>query len=135
MVKIVVKKEGATQTCGKCQTELICRMKDYGGNFASTLQWQNYCGEPHFKTSDGVKYSCNVPDEEETIQTRIPSQVSPPATTTPGDTPPNNSVDLLPQLIAIKNTVENIDLRLQRMDEMIQAIFRYTVDEQLSKKK
>ncbi len=135
MVKTVVKKEGATQTCGKCQTELICRMKDYGGNFASTLQWQNYDGEPHFKTNDGIKYSCNVPEEEEVAQTRIPSQVTPPATTTtPGAPPPNNSVDLLPQLIAIKNTVENTDLRLQRMDEMVQAIFRNSIDEQLKKK-
>ncbi len=133
MVKTVVKKEGATQTCGRCQTELICRLKDYGGNFAPTLQWQNYDGEPHFKTSDGIKYSCNVPDDKETAQTRIPSQVTPPATT-PADAPPNNSVDLLPQLIAIKNTVENVDLRLQRIDEMVQAIFRYTVDEQLEKK-
>ena len=134
MVKIVVKKEGATQTCGRCQTELICRLKDYGGNFAPTLQWQNYSGEPHFKTTDGVKYSCNVPNEDETAQTRIPSQVAPPPTTTPGDSPPNNSVDLLTQLIAIKNTVENTDLRLQRMDEMIQAIFRNSIDEQLKKK-
>ena len=72
MVKTVVKKEGATQTCGKCGTDLVCRMKEYGGNFAPTLQWQNYSGEAHFKTTDGKTYVCNVPDEEETTQTRIP---------------------------------------------------------------
>ena len=137
MVKIVVKKEGATQTCGRCGTELICRLKDYGGNFAPTLQWQNYGGEPHFKTSDGVKYSCNVPEEDEIAQTRIPSQVAPPPATTPGLSPqpvwgseiPPPSVNL-----SIINTLDEIKILLVRMDEMIQAIFRYTVDEQLKKK-
>ena len=128
MVKIVVKKEGATQTCGKCGTDLICRLKDYGGNFTPTLQWQNYDGTPHFKTSDGKTYACNVPDEEETAQTRIPSEISP--ATTPGTPPPTSSSQL-----AILNAIEDVNLRLQKMDEMIQAIFRYTVDEQLSKKK
>ena len=132
MVKIVIKKEGTTQTCGKCGTELICRLKEYGGNFAPTLQWQNYDGAAHFKTTDGKTYVCNVPDEDETAQTRIPSEI--PAAIPPATTPPNNSIDLLSQIIALKNTVENIDLRLQRMDEMIQAIFRNSVDEQLKKK-
>lgn len=127
MVKIVVKKEGATQTCGKCGTDLICRLKDYGGNFAPTLQWQNYDGTPHFKTLDGKTYACNVPDEDETAQTRIPSEI-PPATT-PGSIPSNSSQ------LAILNAIEDVNLRVQKMDEMIQAIFRYTVDEQLSKKK
>ena len=126
MVKIVVKKEGATQTCGKCGTVIICRLKTYGGNFAATLQWQNLDATPHFKTPDGKNYTCNVPDEEE--PTRIPSE-SPPATT-PGPPPPTSSSQL-----AILNAIEDVNLRLQKMDEMIQAIFRYTVDEQLSKKK
>ena len=132
MVKIVTKKEGATQVCGKCGTELICRMKDYGGNFAPTLQWQNYDGTAHFKTPDGKNYSCNVP-EEDVAQTRIPNVST--ATTssassalTPGDSPPS-SVNL-----SIINSLDNIKLTLQRLDEMIQAIFRYTVDQQLGKK-
>ncbi|MCZ6581621.1 MAG: hypothetical protein O6761_00395 [Thaumarchaeota archaeon] len=130
MVKIVVKKEGATQTCGKCGTDLICRLKDYGGNFAPTLQWQNYDGTPHFKTNDGKTYACNVPDKEETEQTRIPSEIptEAPAATTPGVLPPSINLSII-------NTLEEIKLTLQRMDEMVQAIFRYTVDEQLSKKK
>ncbi len=131
MVKIVIKKEGATQTCGKCGTDIICRLKDYGGNFAPSLQWQNYDSTAHFKTNDGKSYACNVPDDDETGQTRITT--APTAATTPGN-PTNNSVDLLSQLIAIKNTVENIDLRIQKMDEMVQAIFRHTIDEQLKKK-
>ena len=117
------------QTCGKCGTDIICRLKEYGGNFAPTLQWQNYDGTAHFKTTDGKTYSCNVPDEDETAPTRIPSEAPHAAATTPGDSPLNNDL-----LIAIKNTVENIDLRLQRIDEMVQAIFRNSVDEQLKKK-
>ena len=125
MVKIVLKKEGATQTCGKCGTDLICRLKDYGGNFAPTLQWQNFDGTPHFKTNDGKTYNCNVPDEEETAQTRIPTEA--PCATTPGDSPPSINLSII-------NTLEEIKLILQRVDEMVQAIFRYTVDEQLKKK-
>ncbi len=132
MVKIVVKKEGATQTCGKCETDIICRLKEYGGNFAPTLQWQNYDGAAHFKTTDGKNYSCNVPDDEEQEQTRITTQSAPPATT-PGTPPPpipssNNSSNL-----AILNAIDEMNLKLDRIDEMIQAIFRHTVDEQLKK--
>jgi len=126
VVKIVVKKEGATQTCGKCGTDIICRLKDYGGNFAPTLQWQNYDSTPHFKTPDGKNYTCNVPEEDETAQTRIPTE-SPPART-PGDVATNSSH------LAILNAIDDVNLRIQKMDEMIQAIFRYTVDEQLKKK-
>ncbi len=108
--------------CTQCDSDLVCRLKDYGGNFAPTLQWQNYNGTAHYKTSDGKNFECNIPEDDETAQTRIPS------TTTPG-TPPPNPID-----IAIKNTVESIELRLQKMDEMVQAIFRYTVDKQLGKK-
>ncbi len=131
MVKIVVKKEGATQTCGKCGTDLICRLKDYGGNFAPTLQWQNYNGEAHFKTLDGKKYNCNIPDDDETAQTRIPTTTAA-TTTTPGDIPQNKPLPYLD--IHSVETIQNIDIRLQRVDEMIQAIFRYTIDEQLKKK-
>jgi len=132
VVKIVIKKEGATQTCGKCGTDIICRLKDYGGNFAPTLQWQNYNGTAHFKTPDGKNYSCNVPEEEETAQTRIQSETPPEAatTTTPGTPPPSTNSSNL----AILNAIDDVNLKLQRMDEMVQAIFRYTVDEQLKKK-
>ena len=127
MVKIVVKKEGATQNCGRCGSDLICRVKDYGGNFAPTLQWQNYDGTAHYKTTDGKKFSCNIPDEDENAQTRIPSE----SPTTSGNPPPKPAtyVDAV-----IREGIENINLRLEKIDEMVQAIFRYTVDEQLKKK-
>ena len=127
MVKIVVKKEGATQTCNRCGSDLICRLKDYGGNFAPTLQWQNYDGKAHYQTSDGKNYSCNIPEDAETAQTQIetPKRVGDPGII-PG---------LIPGTIArIEENVEEINIRLQKIDEMVQAIFRYTVDEQLKKK-
>ena len=141
MVKIVVKKEGATQTCGKCGTDIICRMKDYGGNFAPTLQWQNFNGTAHFKTTDGKNYNCNVPEDNNagqsaisTNQQTISTNPQTATTTNPQLTP--NLISNSPSYvdIAIKETVENIEIRLQRIDEMIQAIFRYTVDQQLGKK-
>lgn len=113
-------------TCSQCGSDLICRLKDYGGNFAPSLQWQNYNGTAHYKTTDGKNFSCNIPDEEETAQTRIQTETA----TTPGTLPPAASSANL----AILNAIEETNLRLQKMDEMVQAIFRYTVDEQLKKK-
>ncbi len=118
-------------TCTQCDSELICRMKDYGGNFAPTLQWQNYDGSAHYKTTDGKNFDCNIPEDDETAQTRIPT-TAPPATT-PGDSPTGINSNLLP-LSAILEKIDSIMLKLNSLDEMIQAIFRYTVDEQLKKK-
>ena len=114
-------------TCTQCGSELICRLKDYGGNFAPSLQWQNYEGSAHYKTTDGKNFSCNVPDEEEKEQTRIPNETT---TTTPSTPPPSATSSNL----AILNAIDDVNLKLQRMDEMIQAIFRNSVDEQLKKK-
>ena len=134
MVKLVVKQAGATETCGKCATDLISRLKDYGGNFAPTFQWQNFDGTPHFKTSDGKNYACNVPDDEENAQTRIPTESSRVATT-PGETPiPFAPNPISPIDIIIEETVESINLRVQKIQEMVEAIFRYTVNEQMKKK-
>lgn len=60
-------------TCKNCGTELTCRAKDYGGNYASTLQWQNKDGAAHYATKDGKNFTCNIPDGQE------------PTAVTPGD--------------------------------------------------
>ena len=78
-------------------------------------------------------------DRQDVAQTRIPNTTetvsSPPnSVSTPPNTvsiPPN---PISPIDIIIKDTVESIDLRLQRLEEMIEAIFRYTVDQQLERK-
>jgi hypothetical protein len=129
--EMVAKKEGATMTCNQCGIDLICRQKDYGGNFASTLQWQNYDETAHYKTTDGKNFECNVPDEDEAAQTRIPTD----ATKTAGDAPPGTITKAEFQILAhLEEKVETLNLQLEKMDEMVQAIFRYTVDEQLKKK-
>ena len=128
---MVEKKEGNTMTCKKCGTDVICRLKDYGGNFAPSLQWQNFDGAAHYKTSDGKRYDCNVPDEKENEQTRI----STPPTTTPGDLPaPKISPTEFSFFVNITKKIEELELTIQRIHEMIEAIFQYTVDEQLKKK-
>ena len=128
---MVIKKEGAIMTCTKCDTELICRLKDYGGNYPPSLQWQNYDGAAHYKTTDGKNFNCNAPEEDETEQTRIPTD---PAKTA-GDAVATATTKA--QLLSISNIsekIESIDLRVGKISEMVQAIFHYTVDEQLKKK-
>ncbi len=110
---MVEKKEGATTKCKSCGTELICRKKDYGGDYAATLQWQNFDGGAHYKTSDGKNFSCNIPDDDS--QTRIPEGA------------PAAPV-INPELL------EHISSKIDSIEEMLQAIFRYTVDQQLEKK-
>ena len=128
---MVEKKEGNTMTCKKCGTDVICRLKDYGGNFAPSLQWQNFEGAAHYKTSDGKRYDCNVPDETENEQTRI----STPPTTTSGDVPaPKISATEFSFFVNLTKKIEELELTVQRIYEMIEAIFQYTVDEQLKKK-
>jgi hypothetical protein len=128
---MVAKKDGASMTCSQCSTDLICRQKDYGGNFAATLQWQNFDGSAHYKTTDGKNFTCNVPDDDEIAQTRIPTEDA----KTVGDPPPGTVTRAEFQIMAhLEEKVEELNIRIIKIDEMIQAIFRYTVDEQLKKK-
>jgi len=117
---MVTKKEGAEMSCKSCGTDLVCHTKEYGGNYAATLQWQNPDGTAHYKTNDGKNFSCNIP-EEDPNQTKIPV-----TTITTGSPPPSNKID-----VKIREELEGVNLRLDRIDEMVQAIFRYTVDTQL----
>lgn len=74
---MVTKKEGATMTCTSCDTDLICRLKDYGGKFTPSLQWQNHDGSAHYKTSDGRNFTCNIPDEQNQPDTSLLIQSTP----------------------------------------------------------
>jgi hypothetical protein len=132
---MVAKKEGATMICTQCDTELICRLKDYGGNYPPSLQWQNYDGAAHYKTTDGKKFECNVPDDDETTQTRIPTE--PARTAGDGVVTATVSTTTKAQLLSIsrlEEKIESINLGVEKIGEMVQAIFHYTVDEQLKKK-
>ncbi len=123
---MVEKKEGATMNCKQCGSNLICRTKDYGGNYAPSLQWQNSDGSAHYKTSDGKNFSCNIPeDQTDEQQTFNPN---PPAV--PGTNPPlpPNSVNA-----EIINKLNDLTLLTSRIFEMSEAIMRYTIDKQLRK--
>ena len=120
--QLVEKKEGATMSCKQCGTDLICRLKDYGGTYASSLQWQNHDGQAHYKTTDGKNFSCNVPDDDKDgQQTFIPN-------------PPQATKIPEPKLDEILNKLNEISPLITRIYEMSEAIFHYTVDEQLKKK-
>ena len=112
--------------CKKCSTNLICRLKEYGGNFGPSLQWQNYDGSAHYKTSDGKFFDCNIPDVNEIAQTRIP--------TTPGDSPPVLNQQYIKLIENLTAKIDDVNFMVQRIAEMIEPIFQYTVNEQLRKK-
>lgn len=131
---MVTKKDGATTTCTQCGNDLICNLKDYGGNYKPTLQWQNFDGTAHYKTTDGKNFECNLPDEDEISQTRISAPATVPATT-PGDKPPkvNEFVNISTKLDTCNVKLDSCNAKLDRVDEVLEAIFRYTVQEQLKK--
>jgi len=65
---MVEKKEGATQTCSKCRTDLICKKitSTWNNKTEEKLQWQNKSdGNPHFNYAGPGKYDCNVPKDDE----------------------------------------------------------------------
>jgi len=63
---MVEKTDGAEMTCKSCDTELICHMSNYKGNFKNKLQWQNEDGKAHYSTTNGKDFTCNIPEQEET---------------------------------------------------------------------
>ena len=105
---MVEKKEGAVMVCTSCQTELICRLKVYPakGDYPEkkVLQWQNIDGSPHYSTTDGKNFTCNLPDD-------IPA------------TPEESKV-----------TLESLAHEIETIKEMVSAIFHVMVENQLGKK-
>ena len=120
---MVTKIDGATMECKNCDTELICRLKDYGGDYKATLQWQNYDGAAHYKTSDGKNFTCNIPkeDEGETKQTHIPS------TPTPRDASPD------PRLITLESKIDIILQEIELTKAMVEPLFKKMVDDQIGR--
>ena len=111
-------------SCKQCGSDLTCRIKDYGGNYAPSLQWQNKDGSAHYKTVDGKNFNCYIPEE-----TSPPQQTfTPIPPTTPGTNPP---LPPNPQMGEILTKVNDMQHLVTRIYEMTEAIFRYTVDNQL----
>ena len=109
--------------CKNCDTELICRLRDYGGDYKPTLQWQNYDGTAHYKTSDGKNFTCNIPEEDdgETKQTHIPS--SPAQTNTKPD----------PRIGDIDEKIERLLHDVDTTKGMVEALFKKMVDDQIGR--
>ena len=124
---MVEKKEGATMSCKNCDTDLICRLKEYSGDYKPTLQWQNFDGTAHYKTTDGKNFNCNIPDDDETAQTRIPSN-----TTTPGDTPKMGAAEFA-LLRGLDEKLDTVLAEIQRVKEFVEPVFLKMVDDQIGR--
>ena len=124
---MVEKKEGATMACKNCDTDLICRLKEYSGDYKPTLQWQNFDGTAHYKTTDGKNFNCNIPDEDETAQTRISS-----STTTPGDAPQMGAAEFA-LLRGLDEKLETVLAEIQRVKEFVEPVFLKMVDDQIGR--
>lgn len=118
---MVEKKEGATMTCKQCGTDVICRTKDYGGNYAPSLQWQNHNGDAHYKTTDGKNFTCNVPVDNDIENPTVPGI-------------DNSSQQSTTSKISDNKLLDEISLQVEKIYDMVQAIFHHTVNEQLKKK-
>lgn len=124
---MVEKKDGATTECKNCGGDLICRLKDYGGNYKPTLQWQNFDGTAHYKTTDGKNFECNIPDDDENIGNT-------PATT-PGD--PKQTTIGRADFVLLASFEKKIDILLHDIEiikEMVSPMFQKMVDEQLGRR-
>lgn len=74
---MVTKEENAKMTCMKCNTLLTCRTKEYKGDYAPKLQWQNEDGTAHYKTTDGKDFTCVIPNEANTSDNRVETNIDP----------------------------------------------------------
>ncbi len=128
-----IKKEGATTCCKNCDTDLICRTKDYGGNYPPTLQWQNFDGSAHYKTTDGKTYSCNVPEDEEVEQTRIPTEAATPPATIPSALPSSTTPAEFKLLVHIDEKIDTLLSEVERIKEMTTPMFQKMVDDQIGR--
>ena len=126
---MVEKTEGATMECKNCGTKLICRKKDYGGDYKPVLQWQNFDGKAHYATKDGKNFTCSIPEEKETEQTRIPTTA-----TTPGDAPSIGPAELA-LLSKIDEKLDTALSDLERLKDMVTPLFQKMVDDQIGKSK
>jgi hypothetical protein len=123
---MVTKKDGATMTCQKCETDLICRLKDYGGNYPPSLQWQNFDGSAHYKTTDGKNFDCNIPEDDETGQTRIPTQ---PTIDKSGSITQSDFI----LLVQLGKKIDILLADVERLKDMITPMFQKMVDDQIGR--
>jgi len=114
---LVEKVEGAEMTCRSCGTDLVCREKDYGGNYKSSMQWQNEDGTAHYATKDGKNFTCNIPEGESTT----PENESP-QPEIPKETPQ------IPQTNSLDEDMRYVRNKIDLMFAMISEQFRDYTD-------
>lgn len=122
---MVEKKEGSTMICKNCDTELTCRLRDYGGDYKPTLQWQNECGTAHYKTNDGKNFSCNIPDEEPASPKMEAGQTT--------IVLPAKTVGVIsqPRLVSIETKIDSLLIEISLVKSMVEPLFKKMVDEQI----
>ncbi len=114
---MVEKKEGAEMTCRSCGTDLICRMKEYKGDFAPKLQWQNEDYSAHYNTKDGKTFTCNIPNDDEAQEAPVTDTVS------------SSNVDLKPLDAGTKKLVSNeAEFICHIRKEVIATVKKHDVD-------
>lgn len=114
---MVDKKEGATMTCNNCDTDLICRKKDYGGNYKATLQWQNEDGTAHYLTKDGKNFTCVIPEDE---REKIVAEHDPSNQSLDGfDTPTKQDDSKMQELIVKVFKPDEIISKYENIDKLI----------------
>lgn len=127
---MVKKIEGARMTCANCSTNLICRLKEYTGDFKSGLQWQNPDGTAHYHTKDGKNFTCNIPDKVEDQQDTLDIN-----TNTASDT--SDTVSVTFEDCAIVDsvpppqpsiTMESLENKLTIVEGMCQAILQIVTE-------
>jgi len=125
---MVEKKEGAKMYCKNCDNELTCRLRDYGGDYKPTLQWQNEDGTAHYKTSDGKNFSCNIPDDEDEPSKIEAGQttIAPPAARTAGNISQ-------PRLERMENKLDSLLHEIDLVKGMVEPLFKKMVDEQIGR--
>jgi len=137
---MVEKIDGAKMKCRSCGTDLICRKKEYSGNFAAALQWQNHDGSAHYKTKDGKNFECNVPEDNEskevtTQKTIVETNTSDKNnTSTTASTPPTSEDYLKEKQNELQNKITSTYSLTEGLKERIkeETIRLYLVDQEIT---
>lgn len=111
---MVEKKVGNTMTCNNCGTKLICRIKDYAGDFEAKPQWQNENGEAHYHTNNGKDFTCNIPKDDESQEVHTTEST---VSTNTGSAIMETEI---PQMdIVTKEYVDNQIIQIQQIEKRV----------------
>ena len=121
---MVEKKDGAEMTCKSCNTELICHMSKYKGDFKNKLQWQNEDGTAHYKFN-GTEYSCNIPEETDPEEIML----------NPKDEESQTTIHENATAYVVPVTLDDIKNEIKFQREILQSILHIVTDIKLKESK